>query len=95
MQIVSYQLISVNINTIVEKTYPEPEITLLFYQFHAQKALFKVPKICNINFWIENNPLPLALFKKFIRFGSRILPQESFVQKKIQVLDENKQRNAL
>ena len=26
----------------------------LLYQFHAQKALFKVPKICNINFWIEN-----------------------------------------
>ena len=27
-----------------------PKITLL-YQFHAQKALFKVPKICYINFW--------------------------------------------
>ena len=34
-----------------------PEITIL-YQFHAQKALFKVPKICNINFWIENEPPP-------------------------------------
>ena len=32
-------------------------LNLLFlYQFHAQKALFKVPKICNINFWIENDP---------------------------------------
>ena len=30
------------------------KITLL-YQFHAQKALFKVPKICNITFWIEND----------------------------------------
>ena len=30
-------------------------LNLLFlYQFHAQKALFKVPKICNINFWIED-----------------------------------------
>ena len=29
-----------------------PKITLL-YQFHAQKALFKVPKTYNINFWIE------------------------------------------
>ena len=29
--------------TIVEKIYPEHEITLL-YQFHAQNALFKVPK---------------------------------------------------
>ena len=34
-----------------------PEITLL-YQFHAQKALLEVPKICNINFWIENDPPP-------------------------------------
>ena len=32
-----------------------------------QKALFKVPKICNINFWIENDPPTLALFQKFIR----------------------------
>ena len=32
-----------------------PEITLL-NQFPAQKALFKVPKICNINLWIENDP---------------------------------------
>ena len=36
-----------------------------------------VPKICNINFWIENDPTPpLALFKKFIRFGSGTLPIE-------------------
>ena len=26
-------------------------------------------KICNINFWIENDPPPLELFRKFIRFG--------------------------
>ena len=25
-----------------------------------QKALFKVPKICNINFWIENEPPPFG-----------------------------------
>ena len=39
-------------------------LNLLFlYQFHAQKALFKVPKICNINFWIENAPpFPLSNF---------------------------------
>ena len=36
----------------------QTEITLL-NQFHAQKALFKVPKICHINFWIENDPTPL------------------------------------
>ena len=29
---------------------------LFLYQFHAQKAPFKVPKICNIIFWIENDP---------------------------------------
>ena len=52
-----------------------PEITLL-YHFHAQKAPFKVPKICNINFWIEDDPPPLALFRKFIRFCSLALPLE-------------------
>ena len=65
------------LNTIVVKHTLNPEITLL-YQFHAQKALFKVPKICNINFGIENDsPLPFApleLFRKFIRFGSATLP---------------------
>ena len=50
-------LVLVVLNTIVEKHTLNPEITLL-NQFHAQKALFKVPKICNINFWIENDPLP-------------------------------------
>ena len=40
-------------------------LNLLFlYQIHAQKALFKVPKICNINFWIENDP-PTPLFGPF------------------------------
>ena len=38
-----------------------PEITLLD---HAQKVLFKVPKICSINFWIENDPSPLWNFSK-------------------------------
>ena len=45
-----------------------PEITLL-YQFHAQKALFVIPKNCNVNFWIENDPP-----KNIIRFGAAILP---------------------
>ena len=40
-----------------------PEITIL-YQFHDQKALFKVPKICNINFWIETAPPPFGTFPK-------------------------------
>ena len=32
-------------------------LNLVFlYQFHAQKAVFKVPKICLIDFWIENDP---------------------------------------
>ena len=55
------------------------EITLL-YQFHAQKALFKVPKICNKNVWIENDP-PLGTFpKKIIRFGTAILPLGSLCE---------------
>ena len=68
-------IVSVNINTIVEKTYPEPWSYSSFYQFHAQQALFKVPKICNINFWIGNAPPPpLELFQKFIQFGSGVSP---------------------
>ena len=63
---------------LLKKHTLNPEITLLFYQFHAQKALFKVSKICNINFWIENDPpLPrphLEPFQKFMRFGSVTLP---------------------
>ena len=61
-------LVLIFLNTIVEKHTVNPESTLL-YQF--QKALFKVPKICNINFWIENDP-PSP--RKFIRFGSLTLP---------------------
>ena len=61
---------------LLKKHTLKPEIALL-NQFPAQKALFKVPKICNINFWIENDPPPpLALFQKFIRFGCRTLPLE-------------------
>ena len=52
------QIVSVNINTIVEKTYSEPSNYSSFYQFHAQNAFFKLPKICNINFWTENDPPP-------------------------------------
>ena len=32
-----------------QKQHPYPQITLL-NQIHAQKALFKVPKNCNIDF---------------------------------------------
>ena len=39
-----------------------------------KKAVFKVSKICNTIFWIENAPPPLALFRKFIRFCSWTLP---------------------
>ena len=44
------------------------EITIL-NKFHAQKALFMVPKICNTNFWLERNDPPsppYALFRQFI-----------------------------
>ena len=52
------------------------EYGINLYQFHDQKALFKVPQICNINFWIGNDPPPpfLALFQKFIQFGIFTLP---------------------
>ena len=60
-------LVLIFLNTIVgkKKHILNPEITIL-YQFHAQKARFKVPKICNLNFWIENDPPTLALFQKII-----------------------------
>ena len=58
-----------------------------------QKALFKVPKICNINFWIENAPPPpLALFQKFIRFGSRIHPLYSYTLSLMSLFNQIKQR---
>ena len=56
-------LVLIFFNTIVEKHTLNSEITLL-NQFPAQKALFKVPKICNINFWIENDPPPLWSFSE-------------------------------
>ena len=65
-------IIMTNINKNKNNTL-NPEITLL-NQIYAQKALFKVPKNCNIILLIENDPLPpLALFRKFIRLGSRTL----------------------
>ena len=71
-------LVLIFVYTIVEKHSLNPEITLL-YKCHAQKALFKIPKICNINFWVENDPSlgprpHLEVFQKFIRFGSLARP---------------------
>ena len=48
---------------LLKKHTLNPEITLL-NQLPTQKALFKVPKICNINFWIENDPPPLWPFSE-------------------------------
>ena len=48
---------------LLKKDTLNPEITIL-HQFHDQKALLKVPKICNINFWIENAPPPFRNFSK-------------------------------
>ena len=73
------------------KVYSDNSISdgLVLYQFHAQKALFKVPKISNISFWIENDPPPpLVLFQKFIRFGSRTLPLERSSVRKCDVGDK-------
>ena len=42
---------------LLKKHILNPEITL-FYQFNAAKALFKVPIICNISFWIERDLPP-------------------------------------
>ena len=51
-------LVLIFLNTILEKAFIlNSEITLLF-QIRAQKALFKVPKICNMNFWTDNGTFP-------------------------------------
>ena len=50
-------IVLIFLNTIVEQHTLSSEITIL-YQFHDKKALFTVPKICNMNFWIENDPSP-------------------------------------
>ena len=52
---------------LLKKHTLNPEMTLL-YQSHAQKALFKASKICNINFWIENDPPPFGTFPKIHPF---------------------------
>ena len=44
------------------------------YQFHAQKAMFKVPKACNIIFGLKMTHPPLELSRKFIQFGTAIRP---------------------
>ena len=51
--------------------------TTLLCPFHAQKALFKVSKICNINFWIENDPTPLWNFSEN---SSVLVPSPSLSQ---------------
>ena len=48
---------------LLKKHTLNPEITIL-YQFHDKKALFKIPKICNIDFWIENDLPPFGTFPK-------------------------------
>ena len=38
------------------KRHIRNSVIILLYQIRAHKALFKVPKICNMIFWIENAP---------------------------------------
>ena len=46
-----------------------------FFQNSWPKYPFIMAKICNINFWIGNDPPPPSeLFRKFIRFGRDKLP---------------------
>ena len=45
---------------LLKKYTLDPEVTLL-YQFHAQKALFNVPKICNIFDAFPDGKWPMAI----------------------------------
>ena len=49
-----YSVSCFDFSQLLKKHTLNYEITLL-YQFHAQKANYLVPKICNIDFWIEND----------------------------------------
>ena len=68
-----YSVSCFDFSQLLKKHTLNYEITLL-YQFHAQKANYLVPKICKIDFWIENDPPPLALFRKYVRIGAATLP---------------------
>ena len=46
-----------------------------FFPEYMTEEAFIMAKICNINFWIGNDPPPLLeLFQKFISFGDAALP---------------------
>ena len=49
------------------------KIMLRFFPEYMTEEAFIMAKICNINFWIGNDPPPLLeLFQKFISFGDVI-----------------------
>ena len=70
-------LVLIFLKTIVEKTYPEdlnPEL-LFCINFMLKKPCLKFPKSATKIFGLKIiTPPPLALFRKFIRFGSLTLP---------------------
>ena len=57
---------------------PPPHFRKVMLQFFLKfmtEVSSIMANICNINFWIENDPPPsLELFRKFIRFGRGKLP---------------------
>ena len=67
-------LVLIFLNTIVEKTYPEPWIYSFCINFMLKKSCLKFPKSATWILGLKMTPPPLALFKKFIRFDSGILP---------------------
>ena len=62
-------LVLILLNTIVEKHTLNPEITIL-YQFHAQEALFEVPKICSLDFWIKRDMTSRIFFIPLFSFAT-------------------------
>ena len=70
-QCVSFWFFSIQ---LLKKHTLNPEITLLI-QFLAQKTLFKFTKICNINFWIENDP-PWKFFENSSNLAQPSFPKE-------------------
>ena len=63
------------LNTIVEKNIPWTLKLLFCINFILTKPCLKFPKSAVWIFGLKMTPLPpLALFRKFIRFGAAILP---------------------
>ena len=74
-----------SIQLLKRKHTLNPEMTFL-YQFHAQKALFKVPNLLYKFLDWKCLPPPLEVFRKIIRFGNLTRPYRCWMSQSTQYL---------